>query len=155
MLVLARQLNERIIIPVVRATIEVVALKPNAVRLGIDAPPEVAILREEVFRRAGGTSADLSRPADPDAEVRLSRIKHVLRNRLHSVALGMDLLSQPLRENPVPGLETMLQRMAEEVRTLDEQLRALLAEPLDRVVVHDAIGRPAPSRETAEGGLAS
>jgi carbon storage regulator CsrA len=52
MLVLARQLHERIIMPAVGATIEVVAIKPNSVRLGIEAPPEIVILREEIFGAA-------------------------------------------------------------------------------------------------------
>ena len=88
MLVLARQLNERIVLPTVPATIEVVSIKPGSVRLGIEAPPEIAILREEVLR-CGGVARGTHAPRS-DEEARLSRIKHVLRNRLDTVALGLD-----------------------------------------------------------------
>ena len=131
MLVLARQLNERIVLPTVRATIEVVAIKPGGVRLGIEAPPEVVILREEVLRRGGVPPAALTATVEPDAEARLQRIKHVLRNRLHTVALGLNLLRQQMQSSPAPGLETMVLQMEDEIRALDRQLRSLLAEPSD------------------------
>jgi len=128
MLVLARQLHERIVMPTVPATIEVVAIKPNGVRLGIDAPAAVTVLREEVLRRGGAPPADLLSAAEPDAETRLGRIKHVLRNRLQTLALGLDLLRPHLLAETPPGLDAMIARMTEEVRALDQQLRALLAE---------------------------
>ena len=50
MLVLSRKVNESIIIDgTIRVSI--VALKGNGVRLGIDAPPHVQVLREEVLIR--------------------------------------------------------------------------------------------------------
>ena len=52
MLVLSRKLNETIIIDGdIRIT--VVGIRGNQVRLGIEAPDSVAILREEVCNRAG------------------------------------------------------------------------------------------------------
>jgi carbon storage regulator CsrA len=152
MLVLARQLNERIIMPTVGATIEVVAIKPGGVRLGIDAPPEVTILREEVLRRGRVPPRALIAKAEPDAETRLARVKHVLRNRLHTVALGLDLLRQQLQTHPAPGLEALLHRMEDEIRALDEQLRGLLADPLGDRPVHSAV--VSASCLEAEGGLA-
>ena len=65
MLVLARQLNQRIVLPTVPATIEVVSIKPGNVRLGIDAPPEVTILREEVLRRGRVPPRALIAKAEP------------------------------------------------------------------------------------------
>jgi carbon storage regulator CsrA len=50
-LVLSRRLQEKIILPGLGVTIEVVAVQPGVVRLGIDAPPEVTILRSELFER--------------------------------------------------------------------------------------------------------
>ena len=156
MLVLARQLNQRIVLPTVPATIEVVSIKPGNVRLGIDAPPEVVILREEVLRRGGVPSVPLL-SARTDEEARLARIKHILRNRLDNVALGLDLLSQQLQSSPQLGLATMIRRMEDEVRTLDRQMKAVL----DDLPEPDAVVLPAPAAamgatclEEAEGGLA-
>jgi carbon storage regulator len=134
MLVLARQLNERIVMPTVQATIEVVAIRPSGVRLGIDAPAEVPILREEVLRRGGFPSPTLA-PIPQDAETRLAQVRHALRNRLHTLALGLALLRQHLPTPGSPEQQAMLRRMEDEVRTLDQQLRALLYNPLDETLV--------------------
>ncbi len=57
MLVLARRLHERLVLPGLGVTVEVVALKGGVVRLGIQAPPDVMVMREEL----------LDRPATPAA----------------------------------------------------------------------------------------
>jgi carbon storage regulator CsrA len=51
MLVLSRRLHEKIVLPGIGAIIEVVAIKPGVVRLGIEAPSEVTVLREELQQR--------------------------------------------------------------------------------------------------------
>ena len=52
MLVLSRRLYEAIVFPGLGITIRVVHVKGGAIRLGIEAPKEVAVLREELL--AGG-----------------------------------------------------------------------------------------------------
>jgi carbon storage regulator len=49
MLVLSRKIGERIVIPECNLGITVVAIEGNKVRLGLSAPPEVAVYREEVW----------------------------------------------------------------------------------------------------------
>jgi carbon storage regulator len=51
MLVLSRRLHEKIVLPGIGTIIEVVAIKPGVVRLGIEAPSEVTVLREELQQR--------------------------------------------------------------------------------------------------------
>jgi carbon storage regulator len=51
MLVLTRKLGESILVPSHGMVIKVVAVAGGRVRLGITAPPEVQILRDEVLRR--------------------------------------------------------------------------------------------------------
>ena len=152
MLVLARQLNERIVLPTVPAAIEVVSIKPNGVRLGIEAPPEVLVLREEVLRRDGSSPSKPLVLSESDAKTQLNRIKHLLRNRLQAVALGLDLIRQQMDDSGTSELQGMLQRMEAEVRRIDRQLRVLLSacEP-------QALNDPAVSPYVvveAEGGLA-
>ena len=48
MLVLARRLNEKIVLPGLGITVQVVAIKGGTVRIGINAPPDVPIQREEL-----------------------------------------------------------------------------------------------------------
>jgi carbon storage regulator CsrA len=128
MLVLARQLNERIVMPTVPATIEIVAIKPNAVRIGIDAPTKVTVLREEVLRRGGMEPRHLLDLSEEDAESRLNRLKNLLGNRLQTVALALDLIRGQMAHTEKPELPELLHRMESEVRWLDRQLRVVLSE---------------------------
>ncbi len=58
MLVLSRKLGERIVVPHCALTITVVAIEGKTVRLGISAPAEVGVYREELWRQVGESSAD-------------------------------------------------------------------------------------------------
>lgn len=127
MLVLARQLNERIVMPTVPATIEVVAIRSHGVRLGIEAAPDVPILREEVLRRGGVSPNELLAANPTDAAGCLQRVKHVVRNRLQTVALGLDLLREQWSQRDPAELDELLQRLQGEIGALERQLRQLLS----------------------------
>jgi carbon storage regulator len=58
MLVLSRKVGERIVLPDSRVTVTVLEVKGSTVRIGVSAPPEVSVHREEVWQR-------LRRPAAP------------------------------------------------------------------------------------------
>jgi carbon storage regulator CsrA len=49
MLVLSRRLHEKVVFPGLNVTVQVVAIKPGVVRIGIEAPPDVAVVREEIL----------------------------------------------------------------------------------------------------------
>jgi carbon storage regulator len=49
LLVLTRRLNEKLVLPGLGVSIVVLAIKGKGVRLGIQAPPEVIILRDELI----------------------------------------------------------------------------------------------------------
>lgn len=51
MLVLSRKLGERIVVPEINLTLTVVAIEGNSVRLGITAPTEIGVYREELWDR--------------------------------------------------------------------------------------------------------
>jgi carbon storage regulator len=53
MLVLSRRLNEKVVLPGLNVTVQVVAIENGRVRLGFEAPPQVPILREELAAGAG------------------------------------------------------------------------------------------------------
>ncbi len=93
MLVLSRKLKEKIVLPTVSITIQVVKIKRGVVRLGIDAPPEVTVLREEVPDRASEWAEERTRPehsdtgeGDPDEFVRQ------VHDRLKTTGVGLGLL---------------------------------------------------------------
>ena len=53
MLVLSRKLGERILVPHCELAVTIVAIEGNNVRLGISAPDEIAVYREEVWLQIG------------------------------------------------------------------------------------------------------
>lgn len=62
-LVLTRRLRESIVIPGLNVTIRVVAMKGGTVRIGIEAPPDVPIMRGELLEQSEAVARE-GRPAD-------------------------------------------------------------------------------------------
>jgi carbon storage regulator len=58
MLVLTRKRTEKILIPQYNVVIEVVEVRGGLVRLGVSAPPEVRIYRDEVYERVRREAAE-------------------------------------------------------------------------------------------------
>jgi carbon storage regulator len=50
MLVLSRKLGEKIVIPQCQLSLTILGVQGKSIRLGISAPPEVAVHREELWR---------------------------------------------------------------------------------------------------------
>jgi carbon storage regulator len=121
-LVLTRRLNERVVFPGIGAAIGVVALKPSVVRLGIEAPPDVTVFREEVYRRlqAAGTLAPLS---VTDAPADLTQPDGLLLERLNGIALGLALLRRRLQASATLQAWATLEQLEEGCQDLLEQLR--------------------------------
>ena len=51
MLVLRRKIGERIVVPHFRFAVRVIAIEGKTVRLGISAPEDIAVYREEVWQQ--------------------------------------------------------------------------------------------------------
>lgn len=69
MLVLTRKLGERIVMPHLALAVTVVAIEGNSVRLGISAPENIDIFREEVWRRLRQEFQDSpDQQTEPNAE---------------------------------------------------------------------------------------
>jgi carbon storage regulator CsrA len=113
MLVLSRRPKERILFPTLGVTVEVINVCKNVVRLGIDAPPSVTIMREEIATDADKRTA--KEPKSPD---------HGLRNRLHTATLAVHLAQKQLKaglgEEAAGTLREALRQYAE----LDQELAA-------------------------------
>src|SRR5439155_22855299 len=73
MLVLSRRPNEKLLIPSINTAVQIISIKPGVVRLGIEAPPEVTIYREELLKEASGRLA----PAGPEGLVTLSGLREL------------------------------------------------------------------------------
>jgi carbon storage regulator CsrA len=93
MLVLSRRLKERIVLPTVCTTVQVLGIKAGVVRLGIEAPPEVTVLREEVQDRVAQKGAEAHHPEGwASAESGRDQSLPRLRDRLTMTGKGLGLL---------------------------------------------------------------
>jgi carbon storage regulator len=63
MLVLSRKPGEQVLVPQCGLAVTVLAVHGTTVRLGIAAPADVAVYREEVWRRVGERT-----PSPPEAQ---------------------------------------------------------------------------------------
>jgi carbon storage regulator len=91
MLVLSRRPDEKILLPSVPAVIKVVSAAAGVVRLGIEAPSHVPILREELAHKGQVAAPARGAVAPPG-------LCQAVRNRLHNLGLGLALLRIQLGE---------------------------------------------------------
>ena len=117
MLVLSRKLHEKIVFPGIDAAIEVVGVKGNTVRLGIQAPPDVVVLREEL-RGAAPARAEAARTGDAGADARLRELNHFLNNRLNGMALGLALLRKQQELGLADQTGATIDKIEREIATL-------------------------------------
>src|SRR5438045_3918509 len=95
MLVLTRRPEEKIVFPNLGVTVKILRVQGSAVRVGVEAPPDVRVLRNEL--------------ADPIAErAAVPRLSHALRNRLNSVNLSLHLLQRQLGQGQFGAAEATL-----------------------------------------------
>ncbi|OWK44541.1 response regulator [Fimbriiglobus ruber] len=135
MLVVSRKPNEKLVFPGIDTVVRVVSVKSNVVRLGIDAPPDVAVYREELLTRIAASESAANEPHEPPAGSR--EFRHRLRNRLNAAAIGLALLERQQRAGMTEAAEATLARVNEEFSTLQGYVERM-ADP------------PAPVRKTAK-----
>jgi carbon storage regulator CsrA len=117
MLVLSRRPDEKILLPTVPAIIKVISSQAGLVRLGIEAPSSVPILREELCRhdRAANPAAVTSDDG-PAPHLQLA-----VRDRLNNLILGLTLLRmhlvecEPVIRNTLDGIEQELQALRQTI----------------------------------------
>src|SRR6516162_1158813 len=122
MLVLSRRPNEKVLFPSINTAVQVVSIKGGSVRLGIEAPPEVTILRAELQDRAAerGATTPLAEPA----ESRLRGLRHLLRNRLSVTTVGLGMLRQQARAGLSDELEPTIAKIEEDMHLLRQRLES-------------------------------
>src|SRR5205085_227637 len=97
MLVLSRRPGQKVVFPSLGIEVEVLRSRGSVARLGIVAPDDVAVLRDEVLDEVRESNANQherdSVPASPLAE-RLRQ--HELKNQLNQMLLKLELLQRQL-----------------------------------------------------------
>lgn len=125
MLVIARRAQENLVIPSIQATVRVVAIRSASVRLGVEAPVDVGVYREELYDRLVASGQALAAPASTD------RHQHKVRNHLNNVTLALGMLRRQLGTGRTAAAQALLERAADECVALRQQLDALLGGEAD------------------------
>jgi carbon storage regulator CsrA len=125
MLVLSRRPHEKIVFPSINTVIQVVALKPGVVRLGIQAPDDLPVFRQEVLDQQPASTWPA--PSALAAEARLRQLTHALNTRLNSGTIALALLRRQLElGRPADGLAT-LGKLDEELASLKQAVTPVCA----------------------------
>src|SRR5262249_12966914 len=113
-----------ILFPKINTSVQVVSIKGGTVRLGIEAPPDVSILRAEL-KDAVARCQEAAETTDT-AEARLRELRHLVRNRLSVTTVGLGLVRQQLRAGLNDEVERTLGKLEEEMQSLRQQLEGEL-----------------------------
>jgi carbon storage regulator CsrA len=118
MLVLSRRLGQKIVFPAINASVQVLDIRGGGVRLGIHAPPEIAIFREEILDKPS-----LPRPADQETS-NFRRLRHLVRNRLNAAGIGLTVLREQLKAGLIEDTEATLAKITKEFHALRQQMES-------------------------------
>jgi carbon storage regulator CsrA len=124
MLVLARRMNEKLLFPGLDIAVQVVGIKPGLVRLGIEAPDRVRVLRAEVPDR----EAEWGRPAEKENEtgLDLERLNQLLYRRLEIARRGLNHARQLAGEKPEDA-SVLLEKVNEDLYMLQRRMKSEVA----------------------------
>lgn len=116
MLVLSRKESDRIVFPTLGISVEVLRIQGNTARLGIDAPPDIPVLRHEI--------ADLKAllfSADQDTNQQLRELVHAVRGRLDVAAAQLNELHRHFEETGDEKAQRLVLEVFGQLRSLEAE----------------------------------
>lgn len=111
MLVLSRRAEQQLVFPNLGITVKVLQVKGRLVKIGVEAPRDVKVLRPEA------RSDEESQQPEQDRE-----FTHKLRNQLNLLQLKIQSLQRNLEAGKDIDAETALRSLMDETNSLDHQL---------------------------------
>ena len=140
MLVLSRREAEKVVFPTLGIAVEVLRVQGNKARLGIDAPPDIPILRHEIARR---NLVELT-PEESQTRQQLSDLAHVVRRRLDSAATALNQLHRELETTAgSSGMQEIVTHLYHDLEALEQEANRAIewtsaAKALHVLVVEDS-----------------
>ena len=127
MLVLSRREGQKIILPTLNVVIELLRLRGSSAKLGIQAPSDVPVVREEI---AAGRGVDFA-PGERDSARALRRLGAVAQEKLDEIGLELNRLHQMIEACGLPAeqkaaLERQAFRLFKPVARLHEEVKELV-----------------------------
>ncbi len=126
MLVLSRRQDDKIVFPNLGITVEILKIVGRTVRVGVEAPPQVRVLRHELAQKemadqVESVSLPLPGPlvkGTPDSKT----ADHRLRNRLNQATIGLQLAQKQIEVGQLENADRTLVKVLSEFQSLDEDL---------------------------------
>lgn len=123
MLVLTRRPKEKIVFPTIRTEVQILGMHGGQVRLGIEAPPQVSVLRDELRDAAKSwESGEIEPVGGPGGAASRREFHHHIRNRLNDIGLTLGVLRCHLEKGKTDVAEESLKKVEEDFRILNEEL---------------------------------
>ena len=113
MLVLSRRQDQSVHFPNLGIKVEILSVNGKTVKVGVDAPREIAILRGELASAA-------KQQATSEGSGQSSEERHELRNRIHAARMAMHLLQRQIDAGNTDKAEKTLTRALKALGSLDE-----------------------------------
>jgi carbon storage regulator CsrA len=121
MLVLSRRESDRVVFPNLGITIHVTRIEGRTVRLGIQAPRDVPVLRHEIAETWNEWN-------DYPLGQRPKKLSHALRNRLQSATLGLHVLHRKLEVGDYEDVEKTILRVFRELESMEQEVSKMSRE---------------------------
>ena len=113
MLVLSRRANETIRFPQLGISVSIVSVKGNRVQVGVDAPPDIQVLRKELESATitNSKAKDFAfgrMPNFQESQPCNARAQHEFKNRLNRATLGLHLAQRQLNAGQTQAAQKTL-----------------------------------------------
>ncbi|MEM6331067.1 MAG: response regulator [Planctomycetota bacterium] len=123
MLVLSRRQNDKVLFPNLGISVHILRVEGSKVRVGVEAPPEVKVLRHEVpeWSDSRGPRGSQPRNRQPGGLRGVTpRDDAQLRRRLHSAAESLNALYRLCDQNLPKDAEKLIYSIFKHLRAIDE-----------------------------------
>jgi len=139
MLVLSRREKEKVLFPTLGISIEVLRVRGNAAKIGIDAPAEIPVLRHELANK----SLLEIMPDDETTRAQLSDLVHAVQSHLDSASLALNQLHQNLDVTQDRASQEIIMSLYRDLQSLESDANQAVemtsaAKSLNVLVVEDS-----------------
>ncbi|MDB4650732.1 carbon storage regulator, partial [Pirellulaceae bacterium] len=128
MLVLSRQQDQKVLFPNLGITVEIVSIKGRNVKLGIDAPPAVRIIREELADEWDFKQREMAPYADPLTKSGQPSSNHALKKQLEQIGHLVQVAQEKLTKGQVNDAIEHVESALTNLSNLDQSIECEPAE---------------------------